>query len=131
MKNTKETKKIVLVEDDPDVCLILEQLLSDAGYEVTALNDGRQILEIEFDAPGLFILDITLPDIDGIALCKFLKLQKRFKYVPILMLSANRQLKHKALLAGANSFLEKPFKIERLLWEVDQSLREEKLISYL
>lgn len=129
MTPSEISQRIVLVEDDLDIRSILDQLLSDAGYSVTALHEGREILELHFPAPSLFILDINLPNIDGIAICKFLKLQAHLKSVPVLVLSANRSLKSKALIAGAQTFIEKPFKIERLLCEVSYCLAGQTLIS--
>lgn len=123
------SQRIVLVEDDSDIRSILDQLLTDAGYSVMALQEGREILELNFPAPSLFILDVNLPNIDGLALCKFLKLQPRLNAVPVILLSANHSLKSKALIAGAQTFIVKPFKIERLLAEVSYCLAGKTLIS--
>lgn len=63
----------------------------------------------------LFILDKQLPDMDGIALCRLLKLDHRTKHIPVLMLSANPQIKELAQAAGADDVLEKPFEIKDFL----------------
>ncbi len=118
---------IVLVEDDFDLCLILERLLTKAGYAVTALREGREILEHSFDAPALFVLDITLPSIDGIALCKYLRVQSRFKTVPIIVVSGNHDMKHRALTAGAHTFIQKPMSIDHLLREVKSTIIDNNL----
>jgi DNA-binding response OmpR family regulator len=104
MKEETTPHTVVLVEDDHDACTILKHLLSLAGYNVLPLNDGRQILETDFARPDLFILDISLPMIDGVALCKYLKLQNQTKGIPVIVLSGNHQVKNKALRAGQQVF---------------------------
>jgi DNA-binding response OmpR family regulator len=123
-ESQNQTFSIVLVEDNIDTCRILNHLLVGAGYTVVPLNDGRVLLENNSPAPNVFILDITLPSIDGIALCKYLKIRFGEDCAPIIALSGNHDLKERALKAGAKCFIEKPFKIENLLNEVKRVIRE-------
>ncbi len=119
-------KKITLVEDDSDCSIILNKVLSNAGYEVNTLSEGKSIVENNFSLPDIFILDNFMPMIQGIALCKFLKLQARTKSIPVIIISSNNQLKQNASEAGATSFLGKPFHTRDLLTTIDAIWNEQK-----
>ncbi len=114
------SKKILLVEDDVDATLMLTKMLSNAGYTVNALPEGTSLVGQEFPLPDMFILDNLMPTIHGVALCKYLKLQSKTKSIPIIIISANQQLKNKATEAGATTFLGKPFHTTQLLTLVDE-----------
>jgi DNA-binding response OmpR family regulator len=128
MQETLLTRNVVLVEDDHDACIILEHILKKAGYNVNSMYDGLQILEKGFSAPDVFIFDVSIPHIDGVALCKFTKLCMEMHDVPVIVLSGNHQAKKKAIQAGARCFLEKPFMIE-LLMEIENAINA-KSLSY-
>jgi DNA-binding response OmpR family regulator len=113
-------KKILIAEDDKDILFILDMILNDAGFKVEPLNEGSSIVGRKSDWPDLFILDKHLPTIDGIALCKYLKLQETTKNIPIIMISSYHKLKRKAKEAGVDDFLEKPFDIKELLTTINK-----------
>lgn len=108
-------KKILIAEDDKDILFILDMILNDAGYSVEPLPEGSSIVERKKDWPDLFILDKHMPTIDGLALCKYLKLKEETKDIPIIMISSYHKLKKKAREAGVDDFLEKPFHLKDLL----------------
>lgn len=108
-------KKILVAEDDKDILFILDMILNDAGYQVVPMSDGAAIVNGYNEWPDLFILDKDMPKIDGLALCKYLRLNEYTKNIPIIMISAYHKLKKKAAQAGVNDFLEKPFEIKALL----------------
>jgi DNA-binding response OmpR family regulator len=108
-------KKIVVAEDDQDILFILDMILNDAGYKVEPLPDGTSIVDRNSDWPDLFILDKDMPTIDGLAICKFLKLNKETRHIPIIMISAYHKLRSKAVKAGVDEFIEKPFELKDLL----------------
>jgi DNA-binding response OmpR family regulator len=114
------TKKILIAEDDPDILFILDMILNDAGYKVEPLPEGSSIVEERKDWPDLFILDKEMPVIDGLAICKYLKLQKETKNIPIIMISAYHKLKKKAREAGVDDFIEKPFELKYLLRTIEK-----------
>lgn len=116
------SKKITLVEDDVDAAMMLTKMLSNAGYTVNALHEGTSLVGQDFPLPDMFILDNFMPTIHGVALCKYLKLQAKTKSIPIIIISANQQLKNKATEAGAAIFLGKPFHTVDLLKLVDDIL---------
>jgi CheY-like chemotaxis protein len=108
-------KKILIAEDDKDILFILDMILNDAGYTVEPLLEGSSLVQRKKDWPDLFILDKHMPTIDGLALCKFLKLKEETKDIPIIMISSYHKLKKKAKEAGVDDFLEKPFHLKDLL----------------
>lgn len=119
-------KKILLAEDDPDIRLILKMVLKDAGYEVETHAAGHAIVEKRDHWPDLFILDKALPTIDGLAICKFLKLKEETRNIPIIMISAYHKLRSKAREVGADGFLEKPFDLKVLLDQVGRHLQSQE-----
>jgi CheY-like chemotaxis protein len=125
-------KNILLVEDDGDSRSLMRSILTEAGFTVISMGDGIQIVEKNFLAPDVVILDNTMPVIDGVALCKFLKLKPETKEIPIIVISGNHSLKTRACNAGAISFLPKPFCAQELLDHVDTALKsiQEKQFQY-
>jgi DNA-binding response OmpR family regulator len=116
------SKKILVAEDDKDILFILDLILKDAGYKVEPLPDGRSIVTGRNEWPDLFILDKDLPAIDGLAICKYLKLNPETKDIPIIMISAFHYLKQKALHAGVDEFIKKPFELKELLDIIDRHI---------
>jgi DNA-binding response OmpR family regulator len=108
-------KKILVAEDDQDILFILDMILNEAGYKVEPMPEGASIVERKKDWPDLFILDKDMPTIDGLAICKYLRVNEKTKDIPIIMISAYHKLKKKARAAGVNEFIEKPFEIKELL----------------
>lgn len=115
-------KKILIAEDDKDILFILNMILKDAGYKVEPLPDGVSIVQDRKEWPDLFILDKDIPAIDGLAICKYLKLKDETKNIPIIMISCFHYLKNKAMAAGVDEFIEKPFEMKNLLRVVDKYL---------
>jgi CheY-like chemotaxis protein len=119
-------KRILLVEDDLDSALVLKKILSQAGYSVDTLADGQFIVERKFAMPDLFILDNCMPAIDGLALCKYLKVKSDTRAIPIFVISGNLHLKTKAQKAGAVGFYGKPINAGRLLKAIDSLFKNRK-----
>ena len=115
------SKKVLVVDDDPDILDALRFLLEDAGYLVdTSLKDGEMInKKIKKSPPHLIILDVLLSGHDGRHLCKVLKNQVETKHIPIIMISAHPDADKTAMEAGANAFIAKPFDIFELLNSVE------------
>lgn len=120
MKNS-----ILLVDDEPNVRNMLRQMLELSGFEVAEAEDGLEALEVLEDmVPDIMILDVMMPNLDGVSLCKQLRADAEFATLPILMLSGKTQ--HKAveegLAAGANRYLRKPITVDELLKNVRELL---------
>jgi DNA-binding response OmpR family regulator len=115
-------KKIVLIEDDSDASVMLKRSLTKAGYNVVTLNEGTCIVNGNYGDADLFILDNSIPTIDGLALCKYLRVKNATRHTPVIIVSGNHNIREKARAAGANEFLPKPFATEQLLHLIDTFL---------
>jgi CheY-like chemotaxis protein len=111
-------KKITVAENDQDILFILDLVLKDAGYKVESLRDAVSIVSGGREWPDLFILDKDMPAVDGLAVCKYLRLNKQTKDIPIIMISSYHEVRKKAKAAGVNDFLDKPFDLKTLLGTV-------------
>jgi CheY-like chemotaxis protein len=116
-------KRILIAEDDPDILLILNIMLSGAGYEVDSSLNGRPIIEGDFPLPDLFILDKQMPDMDGVEISRYLKEQPSTKQIPVIMISATPGFQSLAKNVGVEACLEKPFKTNDLLNLVAKYMR--------
>lgn len=115
--------KILVVEDDPDLSLLIKLELETEGYDVHLAVDGMQaLIEARQQAPDLMVLDRSLPKMNGIDVCRRLRQSEHF---PILMLTSFDRIEEKieGLDAGASDYLTKPFHIEELLARIRALLR--------
>lgn len=117
----RSAPRILIVEDDEDMLLLLHTVLTQAGYIVETAKAGSGIVDFSHTLPDLFILDNGLPTIDGIAVSKFLRIQEETKHIPIVMISGF-PLEEKAKRAGVDAFIQKPFKVESLLKIVNRHI---------
>lgn len=108
-------KKIVFVEDDLGILEVARFIFEKAGYSITLHGSAGSLLNQPCADPDIFILDKQLPDMDGLDLCRKLKANPDTGAIPVLMLSANPQIKYLASEAGADAVMEKPFEIKELL----------------
>ncbi len=118
--------KILVVDDDQNICDLLTLYLEKEGYTVVCANDGLEALEVYRDEnPDLIILDIMLPGMDGKDVCKQIK---RKDDVPILMLSAKAETFDKVLCLelGADDYVVKPFEAKELVARVKAIIRRTK-----
>ncbi|HEY9004953.1 response regulator [Ohtaekwangia sp.] len=122
-------KKILIAEDDADIRLILNMLLEDAGYSVEVLPQASRIVEGKYEAPDLFIIDKDMPFIDGLAVCKYLRLKENTRHIPIIMISAHHYLKDRAKTVGVDEFIEKPFGIRSLLTSVEKCIHNDNVVN--
>ncbi len=115
--------RILLIDDEPNIIGTLAPLLHARGYEVlTAMNGRTAIAIIDRDRPDLIVLDLGLPDIDGVDLCREIRSAHA---MPIVVLSARGAEgdKVRALDAGADDYVTKPFSAEELLARIRVCLR--------
>jgi DNA-binding response OmpR family regulator len=124
---TSENKqKILIVEDNQENMDLLVYFLQPQGYKLLTVKDGLSALEaVEQEHPDIILLDIMLPKLDGYDVCERLKSRHDTKFIPIIMLTALKELqdKVKALEVGADDFLSKPFENVELLARVKSLLR--------
>jgi DNA-binding response OmpR family regulator len=117
------SERILVVEDDPTLRRILCDNLVFEGYRVEAVSDGKSALaHVRASVPDLVILDLTLPDVDGLELCPVLRQTGK---VPIIILSARGQKvdKLRGLKLGADDYITKPFDLQELLARISAVLR--------
>jgi two-component system KDP operon response regulator KdpE len=118
-----ERRRILVVDDEPQITRVLRTSLSSQGYDLRVANDGETALEIMKDwQPDLVITDLSMPNMDGLELCRRLRSTSQ---IPIIVLSVRgeERTKVKALDAGADDYVTKPFGIEELLARVRANLR--------
>src|ERR1700754_2209927 len=107
-------KKILISDDDPAILDVISIILEDAGYEVYTSSSG----EIDPEAgliPDLFLLDIWMDGKDGRDTCKHLKSHQLTSHIPVIIVSANRDIEKITIESGAEAFLAKPFEMNDLL----------------
>jgi len=116
-------RRILVVDDEPQITRVLRTSLSSQGYDIRVANDGETALEIMKDwTPDLVITDLAMPNMDGLELCRRLRPST---HIPIIVLSVRgeERTKVQALDAGADDYVTKPFGIEELLARVRANLR--------
>jgi heavy metal response regulator len=122
--------RILVVEDEKRLARIIKQGLAEEGYAVDAVHDGKDALHLAESTPfNVIILDIMLPEIDGITVCQTLRLRKINS--PILMLTAKDSIEDrvKGLDAGADDYLVKPFAFSELSARIRALLRRETTVK--
>jgi adenylate cyclase len=117
--------KILVVDDVPENVRLLEAVLVSRGYEVVTANDGRAALErVRTAEPDLILLDVMMPGLDGYAVCSQLRANDDTAVLPVIMVTSSiGQEKTKAIEAGADDFIPKPFNHNELLTRVRSLLR--------
>ncbi|HCU24909.1 MAG TPA: DNA-binding response regulator [Deltaproteobacteria bacterium] len=121
-----ENLKILVIEDDPDIQQLLSHHFQQAGYRVEASGNGAEGLKKAREKkPDMIVLDLMLPGIDGLEVCRALKNETETKGIPVLMLSAKSEEIDKVVgfELGADDYLSKPFSPRELLLRVKAVLR--------
>jgi len=108
----------MIADDDPGIVDAVEMLLEFEGYEVTSTVDGSTVLDMKDELPDLLLLDIWMSGEDGRDICRKLKSINSTKNIPVIMISASRDIKASAMAAGADDFLAKPFEMDELLKKI-------------
>lgn len=119
-------QSIYLVEDESDILELLILKLSSAGYRCRGFENAADMLaKLREDLPDLLLLDLMLPDMDGMELCRMLKSDPQYSALPIIMLTARIDLEDrvKGLDYGADDYITKPFEGEELLARIRAVLR--------
>lgn len=122
----ERAETVLLVEDEPDILAMVQYNLEHAGFDVRTAEDGETALEIaRAEAPSLVVLDLMLPGMDGLDVCKSLKREAATKDIPVLMLTARKDEVDRilGLELGADDYVVKPFSPRELVLRVRAILR--------
>jgi two-component system phosphate regulon response regulator PhoB len=106
-------KRIHILEDDKDIGYIIEFLLKDEGYELQLSSTFKEMKKkLKNSIPDLFILDVMLPDGNGIEICHDLKNDMFTKHIPVIVMSANVRSKQLSEMAAPDDYISKPFDLD-------------------
>ncbi|MGU3413647.1 response regulator [Enterobacteriaceae bacterium C34A] len=123
-------KKILLVEDDQDIATLLRLNLQDEGYQIVHEADGNQALvQLEKQVWDAVILDLMLPGVDGLEICR--RIRQMTRYLPVIIISARTSETHRVLglEMGADDYLPKPFSVLELIARVKALFRRQEAMG--
>jgi DNA-binding NarL/FixJ family response regulator len=123
----KDRKRLLLIDDDPNLILLVKDYLEFRGYEVLTADNGKEALNsLSQNLPDMIICDIMMPEMDGYALIENVRQDPRTSWIPVLFLSARGQSQDriKGLNLGADVYMVKPFEPEELVAQVESSLKQ-------
>lgn len=132
MKETSTAKKILIVDDEPDILEFLQYNLRKEGYQVVTASDGLQALQVaERELPDLILLDIMMPEMDGVETCRQLRSKKVFDDTPVAFLTARDEdfSQIAALDVGGDDYITKPIKPRVLMSRINAMLRRSNRVS--
>ena len=109
------SKRILIIEDDPDILEMMTYILQDEGYRVTASVDCGPLDEIASVKPDLILMDNRLGGSSGAEACKKLKTEAATAHIPVILVSANMHLQELTRESRADGFMTKPFDLEELV----------------
>ncbi|WP_261891572.1 response regulator transcription factor [Acaryochloris marina] len=118
---------MLLIDDDPNLILLVKDYLELRGYEVTTAKNGREALRVlEKSIPNLIICDVMMPEMDGYAFVKRVRDNPQTSYLPVLFLSAKGQIQDRVtgLNTGADVYMIKPFEPDELVAQIEASLKQ-------
>jgi DNA-binding response OmpR family regulator len=120
-------KSILVVDDEPNISLSLQFLMSQAGYDVSTAADGEEALQaIENAPPDLILLDVNMPKRNGFEVCETIRANDLWSDVRIVMLTAKgRDIeKEQGLALGADDYITKPFSTQEVVAKVKEMLSD-------
>ncbi|HSD13116.1 MAG TPA: response regulator [Flavobacterium sp.] len=119
------SKKILIVDDEPNIVMSLEYTFKKNNFEVFIARDGQEALDIlKIQLPDIIILDIMMPLVDGYATLDQIKKDERLQHCKVIFLSAKNKESdiEKGLSLGADAYMLKPFSVKKLMEQVNDLL---------
>ena len=116
---------ILVVDDTRDNLRLLSNMLTEQGYKVRPVSDGRRaISSAQNRLPDLILLDIMIPKIDGFEVCRQIKANEATRHIPVIMLSAKKSREDRIMgeQAGADLYITKPYKSDMLIETIQRLL---------
>lgn len=120
--NNKSKKHILVADDDPAILDAIKMMLEFCDYKVDTADSGTSVSKMTQRKPQLLLLDIWMSGTDGREVCKSLKAHAETKDIPVILISASRDIEKSSMEAGANDFLAKPFDMQDLLNKIEKYL---------
>ena len=120
-------KKLLLIDDDPNLIFLVKDYLELRGYEVVTAGNGREALRLlERETPNMIICDVMMPEMDGYSFVKRVRENSKTNWIPVLFLSAKGQSQDrvKGLSTGADVYMVKPFEPDELVAQIESSLKQ-------
>lgn len=120
-------KKILFIEDEPDQIMLIQTRLESRGFEFISALDGEDGLKkVEKEEPDLILLDVVMPKMDGLEVCRRLKKNPTIAKIPIIMITASgdKNIEQNCLAAGADTCVMKPYNSEDLVAKIKNLLNE-------
>ena len=111
-------KHILIIEDDKDILEVLKDLLESEGYQVSLAENGQEALDLldrSTDLPGLILVDLMMPIMDGFQFRQRQSADERFKNIPVVVMSADGYLEAKKKRIGVETLMKKPLDLENFL----------------
>ena len=124
--------RILVAEDDPDIGTLLEHYLKKAGFVPTVVTSGRDVMpQLKRDAPELVVLDLMLPGVDGLQVCRAIRADASTAAIPIIMLTAKAEESDRiiGLELGADDYITKPFSPNEVVARVRALLRRASRVA--
>ncbi len=130
------TKKILIVDDEPDIVSYLEMVLQDQGYETVTAGNGNEALEmVKQEKPALVTLDITMPEASGTRFYKEMRMDPAFVHIPVVIVTAvtglggdkyayEKFISNRRLVPAPEAFFPKPIDRDEFLKAIDELLGE-------
>ncbi len=118
--------RILVVEDESELSEAVKIQFEKKGFEILTASDGYEGLKIAREGkPGLIILDLMLPRLDGLKVCRMLKFDNMFRSIPIIILTAKAEEKDREMCldAGADAYMVKPFSWEEMTEKINELLK--------
>lgn len=119
------SKRVLVVDDEPNIVMSLEFLMRRAGFEVAVARNGREALDaLEGSPPDLLLLDVMMPEFDGYEVCERIRARSDWRGTKIVMLTARgREVeRERGLSLGADAYVTKPFSTRDLVEQVKRML---------
>jgi DNA-binding response OmpR family regulator len=120
-------KKILIVDDEPNIVMSLEYIFKKEDFEVFIARDGAEAIEIvENSMPDIILLDIMMPNVDGYQVLNYLKESETLRKIKVIFLSAKNKSSdiELGLQLGADKYISKPFSVKNLVKEVKELLNK-------
>jgi len=119
-------KKILIVEDNPDLNKMLQLLLQNSDYTISAINGKQAVDMAAAQLPDLILMDIMMPEMDGLQATRLIRQNPKTHSIPILAMTAKITIadKKECLQSGCNDHIDKPFKPKELVSRIEKLLKQ-------